>query len=171
MNDTIVNETPESKGNKTLVIGAVLVVLALVGIGAVMTRSSSRNSTNNQVASVTEHDSTESSPTTVAMSPAVEGATDTIANDVKIVEVEAGSFYYKPNEIRVKKGEKVKLTLKSVDMMHDLNIDELGVKVPVTRSGNTATVEFTADKIGEFEMYCSVGQHRKNGQVGTLIVE
>ena len=167
------NETPESKGNNTLVIGAVIAILAVVGVGAMMIRGSSDSSnTTDTVASGTEQESMKVEPNSAGMSPAVEGAsTDATASDVKIVEVEAGSFYYKPNEIRVKKGEKVKLTLKSVDMMHDLNIDELGVKVPVTRSGNTATVEFTADEVGEFEMYCSVGQHRKNGQVGTLIVE
>lgn len=86
------------------------------------------------------------------------------------ISVEAGSFYYKPNLIRVKKGEKVKLTLNSVSMMHDFNIDELGVKVPITKSGDSSTVEFTASKVGEFEFYCSVGQHRKMGQVGKLIV-
>ena len=86
------------------------------------------------------------------------------------ISVEAGSFYYKPNLIRVKKGEKIKLTLNSVSMMHDFNIDELGVKVPVTKSGSSSTVEFTASKVGEFQFYCSVGNHRAMGQVGTLIV-
>jgi heme/copper-type cytochrome/quinol oxidase subunit 2 len=85
--------------------------------------------------------------------------------------MEAGSFYYSPNEIRVKKGETVKIVMKSVDMMHDFNIDELDVKLPITKSGETNSVEFTADTVGEFEFYCSVGQHRANGQVGTLIVE
>ena len=32
-------------------------------------------------------------------------------------------------------------------------------------------VEFTVDKTGTFEYYCSVGQHRANGMVGNLIVE
>lgn len=86
------------------------------------------------------------------------------------ISVEAGSFYYKPNLIRVKKGEKVKLTLNSVSMMHDFNIDELGVKVPITKSGDSATVEFTPNMVGEFEFYCSVGEHRQMGQVGKLIV-
>lgn len=93
------------------------------------------------------------------------------ATGVRTVEVEAGSFYYKPNLIRVQKGEKVKIVMNSVDMMHDFNIDELNVKVPVTKSGATATAEFTASEAGTFEFYCSVGQHRANGQVGTLIVE
>lgn len=90
---------------------------------------------------------------------------------VRTINVEAGSFYYTPNEIRVKKGEKIKLVLNSVDMMHDFVIDELDVKIPVTKSGSSATVEFTAETAGSFEYYCSVGQHRASGQVGTIIVE
>lgn len=86
------------------------------------------------------------------------------------IAIEAGSFYFKPNLIRVKKGEKVKLTLTAVSMMHDFNIDELSVKVPLTRDGTSSTVEFTPTIAGEFEFYCSVGAHRAMGQVGKLIV-
>ena len=56
-------------------------------------------------------------------------------------------------------------------MMHDFVIDELNVKSEIIKSGETGEVEFTPDTIGEFEFYCSVGQHRANGMVGTLIVE
>lgn len=101
-------------------------------------------------------------------SSAMETTGDT---DVRTIEIEAGSFYYKPNELRVKKGEKIKLVINSVDMMHDFNVDELGIKSEIVKSGETGTVEFTADQTGTFEYYCSVGQHRANGQVGTLIVE
>ena len=86
------------------------------------------------------------------------------------IDIEAGSFYYKPSTLTLKKGEKVTLKFKAVDMMHDFNIDVLGLKIPVTKSGNEVSVEFTPDKVGEFEYYCSVGQHRKNGQIGKLIV-
>ena len=92
------------------------------------------------------------------------------AQEARVIEVEAGSFYFTPNLIRVKKGEKIKLILKANDLMHDFNIDELGVKVPVTKAGNSSIVEFTADKAGEFEYYCSIGEHRQRGQVGKLIV-
>lgn len=88
----------------------------------------------------------------------------------KQIVVDAGAFYYKPNTITVKKGEKVQIVLKSVDMMHDFNIDELNVHSPIVKSGTENTVTFTADKVGKFEYYCSVGQHRKNGQVGTIEV-
>lgn len=90
---------------------------------------------------------------------------------VRTVTVEAGSFFYEPNVIRVKKGETVKIVFNSQDMMHDMVIDELGLKVPVTKGGESATAEFVASEAGAFEFYCTVGQHRANGQVGTLIVE
>lgn len=94
----------------------------------------------------------------------------TMDTNLKTIDIEAGSFYYKPNEISLKKGEKVKIILHSVSMMHDFNIDELNVKLPITKNGETGSVEFTADKVGTFEYYCSVGQHRKMGQVGKLVV-
>jgi plastocyanin len=92
-------------------------------------------------------------------------------SEVRVIEVEAGSFYYSPDEIRVKKGETVRIVLNSVDMMHDFVIDELDIQTPIVRSGETNTVEFIADTAGTFEYYCSVGAHRAQGQVGTLIVE
>lgn len=88
----------------------------------------------------------------------------------KVIEIEAGSFYFKPNILSLKKGEKVILKLKAVSMMHDFNVDALGLKIPITKSGAESVVEFTPNKIGEFEYYCSIGSHRANGQVGKLIV-
>lgn len=87
------------------------------------------------------------------------------------VQMEAGSFYYKPNAINAKKGQRVKITLHSVSMMHNFNIDELSVHSPMVQNGDTATVEFTPDRTGSFEYYCSVGRHRQLGQVGTLTVQ
>lgn len=106
--------------------------------------------------------------------PLVEGASSSASvsteNGVTTVTMDAGAFYYKPNQITVKKGTKVKVVLTSRDMMHDFNIDELKVKSEIAKSGETKTVEFTAEKVGSFEYYCSVGEHRKRGQVGTLVV-
>ncbi len=97
--------------------------------------------------------------------------TSELTNEVKVIAVEGGSFYYKPNEIRVKKGQKIRIEFSAADMMHDFNIDELNVSVPITKEGETSTVEFTATTVGTFEYYCSVGQHRAMGQIGKLIVE
>ena len=144
-----------------LMISAIVVVLVAVGIGAMMMNKQSTSGITEEAAQ------TQNTKDTPQTSPEVAGATAS----AKTIDVEAGSFYYKPNEIRVKKGETVKIVLHSVSMMHDFNIDELNVKMPITKAGNTGTVEFVADKVGTFEYYCSVGQHRAQGQVGKLIIE
>lgn len=98
-------------------------------------------------------------------------AGDEAMSDVMVIEMEAGAFYYKPDMIKVKKGQKVQVVFKSVDMMHDFNVEELNIKSEVVKSGDTATFEFVANEVGTFEYFCSIGQHRANGQTGTLVVE
>lgn len=140
-------ETPVKKNGFPVWLIGIVAVLALIYLPSMLTGSKKvQGKTTNQLAV------TESQPVTV-------------------VSIEAGSFYYKPNEIRVKRGERVRLEFKSQDQMHDFNVDELGIKSPIVKSGDIALVDFSADKTGEFEFYCSVDQHRKLGQVGKLIVE
>ncbi len=122
----------------------------------------------------TQNKSSEQSPTKMQSEQATT-QTDTNSesvetSDVTVIEMEAGSFYYTPNVITAKKGEKIRIVMKSVSMMHDFVIDELGVKMPVVKDGDTGTVEFVADKVGSYEYYCSVGQHRANGQSGTITI-
>jgi heme/copper-type cytochrome/quinol oxidase subunit 2 len=163
-------------------IAIILVLFAAVGVWALTMRDGAEKAlapaSPSPMASVkpatspTTMDSTESS-TMSGDDTSVQLETRELKMDdeARTIAVEAGSFYYKPAEIRVKKGETVTIEMNSVDMMHDFNIDELGVKIPITRSGSTNSVTFTADTVGTFEYYCSVGNHRAQGQVGTLIVE
>lgn len=155
-------DSPKSSGFNPVMI---IVILAALGIAGWMFYNQSQTkteSTSNELATPGPTAVvTEATPTTAVME--VDG--------VKVIEIEGGSFYFKPNEIRVKVGDKVKVTLKAVDMMHDFVIDELDVKTEVTKSGSTSSVEFTADTAGTFEFYCSVGEHRLRGMVGKLIVE
>lgn len=160
--------TQPQKGNSMMMIIGAIVVIAVVAVGIMMTRSGNNTEAENTPDNTATIDESVNQDMTVSAEG--EQAGDEM-EAVQIIEVEAGAFYYKPNEIRVKQGEKVRIVMTSVDMMHDFNIDELGVSIPVTESGNTATVEFVADQKGSFEYYCSVGQHRAQGQVGTLIVE
>ena len=83
----------------------------------------------------------------------------------------AGGFYYDIEEIKVKEGDTVRLTLRSVEGSHNFALDEFGVESPVVSGDEETVIEFVADKKGTFEYYCSVGSHRELGQVGTLIVE
>lgn len=93
------------------------------------------------------------------------------ATGVQAVSVEGGMYYYKPNKIVVKKGVPVKVTFVSVEGMHDFVVDDLDVKSKIVTEGKTTEVEFTVDKAGEYEFYCSVGDHKARGMVGTLVVE
>ncbi len=91
--------------------------------------------------------------------------------DVELT-VNGGMFYYKPNVLKVKKGQVVKVTFVNDGGWHDFNIDELNVHSTVIKeTGAKTTVTFTADKVGTFEYYCSVMEHRQKGQVGKITVE
>lgn len=99
---------------------------------------------------------------------------ETVINDeaaIQVINLTGQNFRFNPDKIQVKQGAKVKVILTAMDMPHDFNLDELNVNGPVAQPGETLTVEFTAGQKGEFEYYCSVGQHRAMGMVGTLVVE
>ena len=165
----------EEQGNKMnpIFIGIVILVIALVGFYALRQMGTDKAATTEDAAmmesTTTETDAMEQ--TTPAADEAMADQVEIDEDGVRVVEVEGGSFYYSPNEIRVKKNQPVRIVLNSVDMMHDFVIDELDVRSEVIKGGTSTTVEFTPDQAGEFEFYCSVGQHRANGMVGTLIVE
>lgn len=88
-----------------------------------------------------------------------------------VVEVEGGMFYYKPDMIKAKQGDTIKLVFKNVSGMHDFVIDDLSVKTPVIKQDETTEVTFVAETVGTYEFYCSVGDHRARGMVGTLVIE
>ncbi len=90
----------------------------------------------------------------------------------QIIAITGTNFVFSPAEIGVKKGDSIKIVLTNAGTYpHDLVIDELGVRTPVINSGETTEISFIADKIGEFEYYCSVNSHRDKGMVGKFIIE
>lgn len=143
--------------NKKLMIFGVLFGIILIG-GGVLLRG--------QFISAPEQMDTPQ----VENQPAAEASYQEI-NGVKEFTLNAGSFYYDPQVIRVKEGDTVRIVMYSLSMVHDLVIDELGVRSPMVKAGESGVVEFVASRKGTFEFYCSVGTHRSQGQVGTLIIE
>ena len=81
------------------------------------------------------------------------------------------NFAYDITEMKVKEGDKVTVTFRSTDGFHDWVVDEFDAATEKVSTGNETSVTFVADKKGEYEFYCSVGSHRAQGMVGTLIVE
>ena len=90
--------------------------------------------------------------------------------EVKEFSMTAKQFEFTPNSIEVNQGDKVKIKIKSVDVEHGIAIPEFGVSKTFT-PGEEVTVEFIADKKGEYTFFCNVfcGQGHRQMR-GTLIV-
>ncbi|MAZ41143.1 hypothetical protein CL654_03445 [bacterium] len=86
-------------------------------------------------------------------------------------DITGRNFAFNQGEIRVKEGDVVTINFESTDGFHDWVVDEFSAATSRVSTGGKTSVTFTADKTGEFEYYCSVGSHRAQGMVGTLIVE
>ena len=96
--------------------------------------------------------------------------------EMKTFVLTGGNYWFEMDgerapELRVKKGDKVRIEFTNVEGFHDFVVDEFNAATEQINTGGSTFVEFVADKTGTFEYYCSVGQHRANGMVGTLIVE
>lgn len=90
---------------------------------------------------------------------------------LKTFNVTGKNFEFSQSEIRVKKGDKVRVNFTSTGGFHDWTVDEFSAATQQVNAGGTTFVEFTADKAGTFEYYCSVGNHRQLGMKGSLVVE
>ena len=98
-----------------------------------------------------------------AMTGAIKEFTTTAFYDDKGV-------WYSLKEIRVKKGDTVRVKATNTKGMHDFSLDEFGVKAELPLN-QEVVIDFKADKAGEFTYYCSKPGHKSKGQFGKLIVE
>lgn len=93
------------------------------------------------------------------------------AEGVREVVIVGDNFSFSAKTLTLKKGQKVKLTFVNSEGMHDFKLDEFGVATKKLKAGESDTVEFTPDKTGTFEAYCSIGAHRAMGMVTAVTVE
>lgn len=115
----------------------------------------------------------------VAPSPTVNNApvqlpTEVVVDEggeVKVFEVEGSNYEFSVKEMRVNRGDTVRIEFTSMDGIHDWRVDEFGMQTERLAAGESGRVEFVADEVGSFEYYCSVNNHRAMGMVGTLVVE
>ena len=103
-----------------------------------------------------------------------DGSTDTApeaGGEVQTFQVSGVNYSFDPEEIRVSEGDTVTIELTSDEGFHDWVVDEFDAATERVNAGETTSVTFVADQAGTYEYYCSVGNHRELGMVGTLIVE
>ena len=101
--------------------------------------------------------------TSSAMMDAPEGAV--------VIALEGKNFEFNQKKITVKEGDTVVINFTSAGGFHDWVNDEFNAKTARMNTGEKSSVTFVADKKGTYKYYCSVGNHRAQGMVGTLIVE
>lgn len=91
--------------------------------------------------------------------PGFENIEEAIVSDseasVKEFNIVAKKWSFEPAVIEINKGDLVKLNINSVDVVHGFAISEFGINENLSPE-KTTTVEFTADKTGEFTFFCSV---------------
>lgn len=148
------------------VIGGVIIVV-VVGLGGWFYFDSNKVPTVNTTPNT---QSDVSSPIETGM-PTIDSSGTVETEVVKEFSIIGKNFSFTPSVMEVNKGDKVKITFKNEDGFHDLKIDEYNVVTPKLQAGKESVVEFTANKAGSFEYYCSVGSHRAMGMKGTLIVK
>ena len=84
-----------------------------------------------------------------------DGQGDAHGGGVKEFKMEAKQFEFSPSTIEVNKGDKVRLIVTSIDVPHGISIPEYGINERL-EPNKPVTIEFTADKQGTFNAFCSV---------------
>jgi cytochrome c oxidase subunit 2 len=89
------------------------------------------------------------------------------SGSTKEITIQAKNFEFDQKEIRVNKGDTVKITLKNNQGNHNIKISGYDKEITAGK-----TVTFVADKTGEFKMECGIvcGQGHAN-MTGKFIVQ
>lgn len=157
---------------KGLLIGIIIFIVVLIAGGGYWWMQRSNTEVMSPAPAMTKNTPVMSdSPSSMAPEASNSTGEAMMTESVKSFTIEGSNFKFNPATITVRKGDKVKITFKSVGGMHDFVIDDYDIQTKMLDSGLSETVEFTADKAGSFEYYCSVGNHRQMGMKGTLKVE
>jgi len=113
------------------------------------------------------------------------------ADSPHVIEVTAKAYEFTPNEIHVKKGERVQIKLRTVDRAHGLNLNlypegasddgnpgllfEHPQDNAKVEKGKDRVIEFVAARAGTYDFKCSVQcsmfGHGHDKMTGRLIVE
>lgn len=109
----------------------------------------------------------------VAVSSIVLSSHKTSASDTVSITIVGKKLKYNPDEIRVKKGETIEVTMKNEGFVsHSFDIPELDIRTHSVQPDSFVQTTFTADyPAGKYEFICDVSEHKLAGMKGTLIVE
>jgi cytochrome c oxidase subunit 2 len=76
-------------------------------------------------------------------------------DNAKHIEIVASRFSFSPNEITVKKGDPVTITVRSMDVTHGLVIEALGIRTTQIKKGQPEDLTLTPESAGTFQGKCA----------------
>lgn len=88
-------------------------------------------------------------------------------DEIEIVASRAG---FRPKLVKLRKGETVRLLLKTADEEHCFALDAWRIEKRVS-PGKTTSAELTPDRTGEFPFYCCLEPDNKALQGKLVVVE
>jgi nitrite reductase (NO-forming) len=162
------SESSKSANSLPLIIGIIVIIIILLGAAFAFGNKNSKKPsvTSSNITNMQNETMTPPTSTSAAVSPSVSSE----SSKVKTFTVVGSNFKFAPNTMTVNEGDTVKIKFKSGNGFHDFVLDEFNVKTNVIGTGKEEDVSFVANKKGTFQYYCSVGNHRAMGMIGTLTV-
>jgi cytochrome c oxidase subunit 2 len=108
----------------------------------------------------------------IAKPTAAGGGQDAKEAAVMEFTVIAEKYKFTPERIEVNQGDRVRITVKSVDSSHGWEVKDLDLDLLAKKGGEPETQEFVADRAGTFTITCSeyCGRGHKTMK-GTLVVK
>ena len=92
----------------------------------------------------------------VAFAAATLGRFGSSAQGIELIARQPAAGGWSRERIVVNQGERVRLRIRSEDVVHGFAIGRLGVDAGPIEPGKMTTVEFVADRAGEFTFYCTM---------------
>lgn len=140
---------------------AIVVVVLLIAVGGYFFLRGDRQSSTSALISA---------PT--AVSEKVKKPTGAPTAGVTEINVVGTEFSFNPSRIRVRAGERIKITFKNNGRApHNFILEGLDIGTKIIGAGQIDVVEFVAPASGTYTFFCSVAGHRTAGMKGSLKVE
>jgi uncharacterized cupredoxin-like copper-binding protein len=88
------------------------------------------------------------------------------------VTVKMSEYIISPSVISIEEDKDATFVIKNLGFTtHNFVSEELGIYSGVIPPGESKTITVMANEPGEYDFYCSIGDHRNNGMEGVLIVK
>lgn len=85
-------------------------------------------------------------------------------------EVTASRFKFEPDLLEVAEGDRVVVTIRTLDVEHGFAIKKLKLKAEVPKGSDSVRLEFVADKAGTYEISCSEYCGKGHGRMKAKLV-